>query len=255
MDRSNELIESPRFHFVIDYFRTLDFSDADVYANWLAQTYYFVSHSVRLSALGASKLDVDHPLSKRMVAHTREEAGHHILAKRDIEALGRKLEDFPQLGVTSAFYQAQYYVVLFEDPSHLIGQILMLEAVSVELGAWMYDLVLRKHGDAATRFVKVHAAEDQDHVRHAIAAVNALSDTQRKGVEKNFRQACEMYFLILRSIKEQTFEQKVALSGPVDVSSRYSASTAAFATAIAMSSELPSAGKGNAFETTATEMS
>src|SRR5687767_1252839 len=121
MNGTSELTDSANFRFVIDYFRRVDFSKRDIYANWLAQTYYFVSHSVRLSALGASKLDVDHPLSKRMVAHTREETGHHLIAKRDIEALGRKLEDYPQLGVTSAFYQAQYYVVLFEDPAHLIG--------------------------------------------------------------------------------------------------------------------------------------
>ena len=202
MPDTKGLLESPRFRFVLDYFRTLDFSDPDVYANWLAQTYYFVSHSVRLSALGASRLDVDHPLSKRMVAHTREEAGHHLLAKRDIEALGRDLRDFPQFGVTSAFYQSQYYVVLFEDPAHLLGQILMLEAVSVELGSWMHALVHTRHGEAASRFVKVHAQEDQDHVQKAIAALNAMPAEQQAGVTKNFHQACEMYYLILRSIHE-----------------------------------------------------
>jgi thiaminase len=204
MTHMHDLLDSPRFRFVLDYFRTLDFADPDLYANWLAQTYYFVSHSVRLSALGASRLDVDHPLSRRMVAHTREEAGHHLLAKRDIEALGRDLRDYPQFGVTSAFYQAQYYVVLFEDPAHLIGQILMLEAVSVELGSWMHALVHDRHGEAASRFVKVHAQEDQDHVQKAIAAVNDLPPAQREGVAKNFRQTCEMYQLILRSIREAT---------------------------------------------------
>lgn len=209
MPAANDLIDSPRFRFVLDFFRTLDFSDRAVYANWLAQTYYFVSHSVRLSALGASRLDVDHPLAKRMVAHTREETGHHLLAKRDIEALGLTLDDFPQLGVTSAFYQAQYYVVLFEDPAHLIGQILMLEAVSVELGPWLHALVDERYGAAASRFVKVHAHEDQNHVQHAIAALKKLPAAQRKGVAKNFRQACEMYFLILRSIRDGSFEGMV----------------------------------------------
>jgi thiaminase len=198
----HDLLESPRFRSVLDFFRTLDFENPAVYANWLAQTYHFVSHSVRLSALGASRLDVDDPLSKRMVAHTREEMGHHLLARRDIEALGLDPNAFPQLGVTSAFYQAQYYVVLFEHPAHLVGQILMLEAVSVELGPWLCDIVSKRHGEAASRFVKVHAQEDQDHVRHAIAAVNALPPAQQEGVAKNFAQACEMYFLILRTIKE-----------------------------------------------------
>jgi hypothetical protein len=201
----NHLLESPEFRFVIDYFRTVDFSNRDAYANWLAQTYYFVSHSVRLSALGASALDVDHPLAKRMVAHTREETGHHLLARRDIEGLGKNLSDFPVFGVTSAFYQAQYYKVLFENPSHLIGQILMLEALSVELGPWLLAIVEGRFGPNASRFVDVHAREDKDHASKALAALNELPAENRRGVEINFMQACEMYFLILRSIKEEAF--------------------------------------------------
>ena len=61
-----------------------------------------------------------------------------------------------------------------------------------------------RHGEAASRFVKVHAQEDQDHVRKAIAAVNELPPAQQAGVARNFSQACEMYFLILRSIREST---------------------------------------------------
>src|SRR5688572_15694611 len=167
MNGTSELTDSANFRFVIDYFRRVDFSKRDIYVNWLAQTYYFVSHSVRLSALGASRLDVDHPLARRMVAHTREETGHHLLAKRDIETLGRDLANYPVLGVTSAFYQAQYYKVLFEDPSHLLGQILMLEAVSVEIGPWLLEIVQEQYGPPACRFVEVHAREDQDHVQKA----------------------------------------------------------------------------------------
>lgn len=209
MSNAPELTQSAEFRFVLDTFRGLDFTDAGVYANWLAQTYFFVSHSVRLSALGAASLDVDHPLAKRMVAHTREENGHHLLAKHDIEALGKRLDDFPVFGVTSAFYQAQYYKVLFEHPSHLLGQILMLEAVSVELGPWLLDIVRNRFGRKASSFVEVHAHEDQDHVRKALEAVNTLPPENRRGVETNFRQACEMYFLILRSIREGAFARTV----------------------------------------------
>jgi len=199
------LLETPEFAFVIAYFRSIDFTDRRKYANWLAQTYYFVSHSVRLSALGASALDIDDPLSKRMVAHTKEESGHHLLARRDIEALGGTLSEFPRLGVTGAFYQSQYYKVLFEHPSHLVGQILMLEAVSVELGSWLLGIVEPAFGRDACRFVEVHAREDRDHVRKALDALNELAAENQRGVQTNFMQACEMYFFILRSLNEQSF--------------------------------------------------
>lgn len=213
MNSARELTDSPDFRFVIDYFRALDFTDPEVYANWLAQTYAFVSHSVRLSALGASRLDADEALAKRMVAHTTEEKGHHLLAKHDIEALGRSLADYPSLGITNAFYQAQYYKVLFEHPAHLLGQIVMLEAVSAELGPWLLDIVERRFGRQATSFVRVHAYEDQDHVLKALAAVKQLPPEQRQGVEANFHQACEIYHLILRSIRERAMEpMKVELA-------------------------------------------
>jgi hypothetical protein len=209
MKNISELLRSSEFKFVLDYFRRVEFSNRQIYANWLAQTHYFVSHSVRLSALGASRLDVDHPLSRRMVAHTKEEMGHHIVAKRDIEALGKKLEDYPALGVTNAFFQSQYFKVLFENPAHLLGQILMLEAVSVEVGPWMYEIVKSKFGGGASRFVEIHAHEDKDHVSKALAALNELPAAEKAGVAVNFRQACEMYYLILRSVNEAGFAQLV----------------------------------------------
>jgi len=204
-----KLLSSPEYRYVVDYFQKMDFSDKDVYANWLAQTYYFVSHSVRLSALGASKLPVDSPIGKRMAAHTIEETGHHTIAMKDIEGLGRKISDFPAFGVTNAFYQAQYYKVLFEHPYHLLGQIFMLEAFSVEVGPWMYDVVKKAHGEKATRFVKVHAHEDVDHVEKALKAIESFPVENQKGTEDNFYQACELYFNILKSIQEKSFSKEI----------------------------------------------
>lgn len=202
MNSAKELLKAKQFQSVLESFKNTNFTDRNVYANWLAQTYYFVSHSVRLSALGASKLSVHEPLSRRMIAHTTEEMGHHTIAQNDIRALGEKMEHFPELGVTKAFYQSQYYKVLFEHPAHLLGQIVMLEAVSVELGPWLYSVVKECYGDNAAKFVKVHAEEDQDHVEKALASIDKLPTENRIGVAENFMQACEMYSLILRTIGE-----------------------------------------------------
>ncbi|WP_413561444.1 iron-containing redox enzyme family protein [Bdellovibrio sp. HCB209] len=208
----NELLKSKEFRFVVDYFKTMDFTNKEVYANWLAQTYYFVSHSVRLSALGAARLPVDSAVGKRMVAHTIEEKGHHTVAEKDIENLGLRLADFPAFGVTNAFYQSQYYKVMFEHPYHLLGQIFMLEAFSVEMGPWMYDIVKNAHGDKACRFVKIHAMEDIDHVEKALAAIQSFPAENQTGTAENFYQACEMYYGILKNINEASYREISAVA-------------------------------------------
>jgi hypothetical protein len=205
------LLHSSEYSFVQNYIQTLDFTHRRTYAQWLAQTFHFVSHSVRLSALGASAIDVDHPLARRMVAHTREETGHHNLARNDIRALEMDVADFPPFGVTNAFFQAQYYKVLFEHPAHLLGQILMLEALAADRGSWLLDVVEPVFGKSASRFLELHSREDQEHVAKALAALEELPPDQQEGVKINFRQACELYYLILRSIREQSFAELVQL--------------------------------------------
>lgn len=204
-----ELLNSKEYKHVLNYFNKIDFSDKRIYANWLAQTYYFVSHSVRLSSLGASKLDVDCPIGKRMQAHTSEEKGHHVLARKDIEKLGYKIEDFPAFGVTNAFFQAQYYKVLFEHPYHLLGQIFMLEAFSVDAGPKMWSTVKKSFGDQASHFVRVHANEDVDHVKKALDAIESFPADTKVGVKENFNQACELYYMILKSVVESSFQEIV----------------------------------------------
>jgi hypothetical protein len=201
-----KLLKSNEYKFVIDYFKSMDFKDKNIYGNWLAQTFYFVSHSVRLSALGGSKLPADSEVGKRMLAHTIEEKGHHTIALKDIAGLGKKIEDFPAFGVTNAFYQAQYYKVLFEHPYHLLGQIFMLEAFSVDVGNWMYGIVKKPHGEDCSRFVSVHTHEDIDHVKKALEVMEKFPPENKRGVEENFYQACELYFSILRSINEENFK-------------------------------------------------
>lgn len=201
----HDLLNCKEYRFVIEYFKETPFTVREVYADWLAQTYHFVCHSTRLSALGASKLSVDDPVGKRMAAHAIEEKGHHTLALKDLESLGMNIPDFPPHGVTNAFYQAQYYKVIFEEPHFLLGQIFMLEALAVEVGQWMYKVVKNAHGEKASRFVKVHAFEDAKHVEKALNVMRTFSSQQQAGVRSNFLQACELYYYILRSANGESF--------------------------------------------------
>ncbi len=202
MNDASLLLESKQYLSTLEQFEKTDFANVETYSMWLAQTYYFVRHSVRLSALGAAALSVDDDLQKRMIAHTTEEMGHHTVAERDLSHLGKNVSEYPELGLTKVFYQSQYYKVLFEHPAHLLGQILVLEAVAVSLGDWMYDLVKDQYGESATKFVKIHAQEDKNHVKRAMMAVNALDEKKQAGIKENFDQACEVYSILLQKIGE-----------------------------------------------------
>src|SRR3712207_1317678 len=86
------------------------------YANALAQTYYYVSHSTRLLAVSASRFALeDEALHRRFAAHMVEEKSHHLLAAHDLKVLGHSLTDFPELPATHAFYESQYYKSGYQD--------------------------------------------------------------------------------------------------------------------------------------------
>ena len=66
----------------------------EAYADWLAQTYYFVCHSTRLLALAASRFQVDEDAYHlRFLEHLKEEKSHEKLCLTDLKTLGVSIED------------------------------------------------------------------------------------------------------------------------------------------------------------------
>ncbi|MBX9766551.1 MAG: hypothetical protein K2X47_04700 [Bdellovibrionales bacterium] len=85
--------------------KRVNWQDQDVYANFLAQTYYFVCHSTRLLASAASRFPVSQDqFFKRFVAHLGEEKNHEKIALTDLKNLECDVNDFPEMGETRAFY-------------------------------------------------------------------------------------------------------------------------------------------------------
>src|SRR5687768_17384452 len=79
--------------------------DIQIYAQYLAQTYYYVSHSTRLLALSASRFSVSHEdLHRRFIAHMVEEKGHHLIAAADLKKLGYDIKLISELPTTKVLY-------------------------------------------------------------------------------------------------------------------------------------------------------
>lgn len=174
-----------------------------VYGAFLAQTYYYVSHSTRILSLAASRFPMENEeLHQRFLAHAREESKHEILALKDLKGLGLSLDDFPQFMSTQAFYKCQYYNIEHISPCSLFGWILSLEGLAVEKGLWLYKTVKELYGARACSFIRVHAEEDPNHLQQALGAVKAMSGDEREQIFANLTFSCNLYQLMLKECSD-----------------------------------------------------
>lgn len=191
------------------------------YMNWLAQSYYFVSHSTRLLALSAANSQLgDNTLHRRMLQHITEEIGHEMIAVNDIKQLGGNIVNFPELTETKAFYQSQYFYVQNKSAASFIGYVLFLEGLASTKGFDIYRRISAKFGEKACNFVRVHAEEDQGHIESAFKLVEALPESTYNDINLNLNQSTYIYQKMMEEIAYQvatnqgyvkSFENSVAI--------------------------------------------
>jgi thiaminase len=172
----------------------VNWSEIDVYADYLAQTYYYVCHSTRLLAHSASRFLVsDHVWHKRFIQHISEEFNHERLALSDLKAIGRSLAEFPEKPETKAFYLTQY-AMNDVNPKAVLGYILILELLAVRKGQWLKERTeIHKTRGQATSFLRLHSNEDEAHVKEAMALCADLSASDREAVIQSIQvSACLM---------------------------------------------------------------
>lgn len=174
------------------------------YMNWLAQSYYFVSHSTRLLALSAATSEPgDNTLHKRMLQHIVEEIGHEMIAANDIKQLGDNVTNFAELVETKAFYQSQYYYIQNKSAASFIGYVLFLEGLASTKGFDIYKRITAQFGEKACHFVRVHAEEDQGHIQSAFKLVEALPASTYNDIIMNMNQSTYIYQKMMEEITYQ----------------------------------------------------
>ena len=178
-------------------------SKREPYADWLAQTYFYVRHSTRLLAAAAARFPQDEAgdaLHHRFARHMAEEKKHERLALHDIKQLGFDASVLIERDSTRMFYECQYYKVEHLGPTALFGYILALEVMSATHGPWVFDAASGAHGANAATFLKLHAQEDDKHTKEALGMLERLSTGEREETERNLRQSTYGYLTILRDI-------------------------------------------------------
>ena len=170
-----------------------NFNNLTHYKWWLSQTFYFVSHSTKLLALAAAHCEVNNPHHVRFCQHIAEESAHERLLLDDLGSLNTKPEEYQELAPTMALYQSQYYYIQHHSPLALYGYILLLEGIASRLGPSMHTLLEDRFGANATKFIKVHALEDQDHIVKALEMVSTLNDKDLNLISKNLNNSAYYY--------------------------------------------------------------
>ncbi len=177
--------------------------DKEVYADWLAQTYYYVVHSTSLLGYSLPHLK-SMELKRHFEKHLGEETRHDLLAVKDMERLGFSMDQFPEHAITQAFYHSQYYRIQFEGGTSILGYILFLEAMAVHWGKEAYEVIKDTHKHSVL-FLKVHAEEDPHHVDQAIGAILKLPEAEQEAIVRNMRYTYEIYSEMLSVMSKKQF--------------------------------------------------
>lgn len=189
---------------VVAKLQSFDWADQELYADWLAQSYYYTSYSTRMLAFAASWTDTkEQGYYRRSLQHIREEQGHDLIAKNDLEKLGLSLQDFSEKGVTRSLWEPQFFKMQ-KSPAALLGYILALEELAVKTFAPLYGRISEIYPKEACRFVKVHADDDPDHVEEAMKQIEACTPEQKTVIFANYVQTCDLYRLMLEEIERGT---------------------------------------------------
>jgi hypothetical protein len=171
------------------------FRDKTFYSEWLAQTYFFVSHSTSLLGFAMPHLK-NAEIRRHFEHHLSEEEKHDLVALKDLERLGTPINQFHESPMTQAFYHSQYFRIAFENGTSLLGYILFLEGVAVHAGREIYQEIKDIH-HGSTLFLKIHAEEDPKHLEDALNVISSLSQEEQLSIMRNLHYSHELYEHIL----------------------------------------------------------
>lgn len=173
----------------------------EAYARWLLNTWEYVQHTTRLTALAAARIPLGaEELHARLLTHGAEEMGHEKLLVDDLAALGHALDDTKISPITTALAQSLYYQIEYLSAFALFGRVLPLEGVSAQSSHRVRTRVVAAHGPNVVRFLQVHGDADPTHVEEAFTALANIGPREVEIIEKGISLTCSLYRSMLDAI-------------------------------------------------------
>lgn len=176
-------------------------TNKDAYAGWLLNTWEYVRHTTRLTALAAARLPVTASgLHKRLLQHAAEEMEHEKLLENDLRALGKSVDPERVLAVSTAFAQCLYYQIEYLSPFALFGRVLPLEGVSASMSRHVRERVIHAHGTGTTSFLEVHGDADPEHIEEAFDALANVAPAESAIIVQGMQVTTSLYQRMLSEI-------------------------------------------------------
>ena len=183
---------------------SLDWSNREMYGEWLAQTYFFVKHTIGFLGTQVTKFNLTSESSLvSILEHFREEQGHDKLILNDLRKLNFTVSDFREYPETRAFYQSQYFWIDYRNADAHLGYSLFLEGLASKIGPELFTKITEKQGKDCASFIKVHALADQDHFMEGCAQLKHLSPDVLMWVRENLEQSAAVYEMLVTKIKNK----------------------------------------------------
>ncbi|EQC46084.1 iron-containing redox enzyme family protein [Bacteriovorax sp. Seq25_V] len=186
-------------------FKEINLLDKQVYLSWLAQTYFFTSHSEKTLKYISSKSQ-NNDESQRWSDHATEEQGHENLALGDLKRLNGNISDYQEFEETAMLYRAQYYYCAINKSHACFGWILALEGLAALIDKNHIAKIIETHGKRACKFIEVHTNEDPEHLDSAFEAISKIADKEM--IIENLISSTYFYKRMLQRVKEKAIEAK-----------------------------------------------
>jgi len=194
--------------FTVNRFLNLKFHKPEIYEHYIAQTYYYIEHSVKLLALAIENTH-NEEFQKRSREHIKEENNHELMALRDLKALGKDLQHYPENQATKQLYMTQYNLIRNHGGEVLLGYIYFLESLAIKLAPF-HDNLKSEYNGKASVFIKVHVEEDQKHIieareniegskmkREIFDNITTTFETYNAFLDEVYKSACEKSQMVL----------------------------------------------------------
>lgn len=198
----------------------INWCDSRVYANWLAQTFYYTRHATRIISLAAAKTSFVHDeIHIQLIKHIEEEKGHEELARHDIKNLGYQLDQFPELPSTTAYYSTLYYLIEQLNSLCIFGYFSILEGLAVTTGSQLYEQVKMQFGANTATFLKVHCKADVKHFEDDIAILSQFSSEELSATHRSVDLSISLYKNLMNELIESHRQNTFSSAGSTELSS------------------------------------
>ncbi len=206
----------PYMNDVTTEIRKTDWSDPEIYGNWLAQTYFHICHSTRLLAAAGSRYYVDaDKYHLQSIQHAKEEKSHEKVVLADLKYMKRNLDDYQELQSTKNLYHSAYYLIERVNPLTMYGYVYFLELLSLKGGPDIMERALNSFGERTIQHLKLHCGDDVEHIQMYESILNEMNPGQRAYVEagivgtaKNYKSMVQEGVFSMKKLKEN--KRKVA---------------------------------------------